>query len=372
MTIAIDGRALQGAYGGIDVYTHLLIEHLLKNDDTHRYILFFNSYRSVQQPYTWDGNRLRTVQTHIPSKLMNSALMAFGQPKIDRLIEQAAREPIDLFFMPNMNFASFSKHARIIVTVHDVSYVHFSRCQPLKGKLWHAAVAPQKLFMRADKIIAVSQSCKNDVISTFGIDPGHITVIPLGIEQQFHTEMQYRGHLPIILAFCPQERRKNIEALIEAYALARMRSGRIRESTLVLAGVVSIPKRIKHVINRLELQQSIKIVPYLSLNRRRQLLLSARICVYPSLYEGFGLPPLEACAAGIPVIAGAHSSIPRVSGAGVWYCDPYNIASICDSLIAVYSNEVLRSDMEARGKEHAQRYDWNKTAQQTLHVFNSI
>lgn len=371
MTIAIDGRALQGAYGGIDVYTHQLVMHMLQEGTQHRFILFFNGSRSFRHRFGAGNAMLKIVQTHMPSKLFNGAILACSMPKLDQYIQRAAGESIDLFFMPNMNFASFSNQARVVVTVHDASYIHYAHRQSIKGKIWHASVKPKKLLSRAQGIIVVSESCRDDIMKVFGIDGSSIAVIPLGIEKEFFLQTR-SNKLPFILAFCPQEPRKNIETLIDAYALARMRNEEIRKSLLVLAGAHGMPATIRSAISRNQLQNNVKIINYLPYERRYRLLASSRLCVYASIYEGFGLPPLEACAANVPVIAGAHSSIPRVSGDAVWYCDPYDIDSLSRSLIVMYTNEAIRSQMMCKGKDLSGRYDWNVTARKTLDFFNTI
>ncbi len=367
MTIAIDGRSLQGAYGGIDVYTHQLLLHLLKSDTTHRYIIFFNARKTVEHRFECDLTRVRVIQTHIPSRIFNAMLFLFHLPKLDLFLERIAGEKIDLFFMPNLNFAAFSPAARLMITLHDLSFLYYSQQLSWKSRLWHLTIRPHHLIERAQVLLAVSDSCKRDVQREYTISSDVIHVVPLGIEKSFfQTEASEEESLPLILAFCPQEGRKNCETLLEAFALARMKDIRFREMVLVLGGVRKIPHRIQRRIHSLGVSDAVKIIPYVPIERRYRLLQSARVCVYPSLYEGFGMPPLESFAARVPVIAGAHSSIPSVSGDGVWYCDVYDVHALAESLLLLTFNTEIRQRAIRQGAKIATQYEWSQTARETL------
>ncbi len=371
MTIAIDGRSLQGARGGIDVYTYQLLSRLFTQYTQHSYILFFNASTSFAHPFSESAN-LQIVHTHIPSKLFNTSLMVAHYPKLDEYLEKNTGRRIDLFFMPNMNFAAFSSRARVIVTIHDLNYIHYRDRQSLKGRWWHSALDPERLIKLCKGIITVSEHTKQDIVSTYRISPKNVSVVHLGVEDQFQSHTSYCEALPIILAFCPQEGRKNIESLIEAFARARTLNEELQSAYLVLAGVSTLPKRIQVAIQKLRISQWVRCVSYMTRERRFALLCSARVCAYPSIYEGFGLPPLEAFLAGVPVIAGAHSSIPEISGSGAWLCDPCNIADLSEGLCTLYTNEAVRKHLMQQGKDRAARYRWDETARQTVRVFENI
>src|SRR3989338_3477397 len=373
MTLAIDGRSLQGAQGGIDVYIRQLLTHLCRIDTANRYIIFFNGSHALRRDYVHPSWNVKIIHTRIPSKLLNASYIFFGRPFLDILIERAAGEKIDAFFLPNMNFAAFSPNARIALVVHDFSFMYFQKTQSLKSRIWHRAVRPESLLARANAVIAVSKNSKKDACALYHLSHDSVSVVPLGIEDEFRSSEATRiDQLPCIIAFCPQEGRKNITALVEAFVDACSRYEEMRGMTLVLAGATRMPRDLANFISALPHGVHIKIIPYLPLARRSKLIQSSRLCVYPSVYEGFGMPPFEACALGIPVIAGAHSSIPEVSGNAVWYCDPYNVRELSESLIRVTTDEVLRRSLIYRGGELAKTYSWERTAEQTLHILNSL
>lgn len=372
MTIVLDGRALQGAYGGIDVYAHKIFEHLIRLAPQNTYILYFNGSKKVDVERFASFPNIKIIQTRIPSRLFNASLMLLGFPKLDQYLQWLSQERIDLFFMPNMNFASFSSRAKVVVTVHDLSYLLFRRHQSFRSMLWHAAIRPVKLLSRARALIAVSDNTRNDIVSNYHIDPSHISSISLGGENETNVNVVPMETLPIILAFCPQESRKNIRTLLEAFARAREADPELRETVLMLAGVRNISSALKKSITSLGIEKSVRIVPYLPNEKRSRLFRSARLCVYPSIYEGFGLPPLEALSYGIPVIAGAHSSIPSVSGDGVWYCDPYNVNELAESIHIMYGNDTIRKILIQRGRVLPGGYSWDRTAQETLTLFTKV
>lgn len=373
MTIAIDGRALQGALGGIDVYVRRLLAAVFDSDPDTTYIVFFNGTRLINIEFLSHYKNVRILQTRIPSKLFNASLFFLHRPFLDVFIQRATGKAIDVYVMPNVNFASFSRHAKIVLVAHDFSFLHYKKYQSFRQRLWHAAINPRRLMTRADHIIAVSESCKTDAIALYGLFKKSITVIPLGIDDAFFSTVHpVKEQLPLIVAFSPQEGRKNNETLIEAFALAKKKNSHLDEAILVLAGVTAFPARLRNLIRALAIEESVRIVPYVPLNRRHRLFVQARLCVYPSIYEGFGMPPLEALAAGLPVIAGVHSSIPHVSGCGIWYCDPYNICELSESLITLYANDKLRKQMIDRGRHMVTQYRWEKTAEQTMRVCTKL
>ncbi len=371
MVIAIDGRSLQGAVGGVDIYVYQLLTHFFTHHAHHSYILFFNGSKRVTNPFK-KYSCLQVIHTGIPSKFFNISLAFFYQPKLDVLLERLSGKRIDLFFLPNLNFAAFSRQVNIILTIHDLSFVHYALQQSRKSRWWHASLRPESLIHRSQHIIAVSEHTKMDIVSTFGIPPSKISTIHLGVEDMEHANRSSIDELPMILAFCPQEKRKNIETLIEAFSCARLRDKRLESAYLVLAGVSALPHRIKSAIRKLQLTRCVRIVQTVSRERRLALLRSARICAYPSMYEGFGFPPLEASLMGVPVIAGAHSSLPEVSGSTAWLCDPYNVTELSHALVTLYTDESMRSSLIRQAAPIARKYQWSETARQTIQLFEKV
>ncbi len=371
MIIAIDGRSLQGAQGGVDIYVYQLLTHFFTHHANHSYILFFNGSKRIVNPFK-SYQCLQVIHTGIPSKLFNASLALVHRPKLDVLLERVSGKRIDLFFLPNLNFAAFSQHVKIVLTIHDLSFVHYRLQQSRKSRWWHASLRPETLIHRSQHIIAVSENTKKDVVSTFGIDSSKISTIHLGVENTNLPDRGSTGELPMILAFCPQEKRKNIEALIEAFSCARLSDERLDNAYLVLAGVSTLPPSIKNTIRKLRLTKWVHIVRAVSRDHRLALLRSARICAYPSIYEGFGFPPLEANLMGVPVIAGAHSCLPEISGSTAWLCDPYNITELSHAMITLYTDEGIRGSLIRGSATITQKYQWSETARQTIQLFEKV
>lgn len=367
MKIGIDVRCLmQKNYSGVSWYTFNLLKALFAIDQKNEYRLFYNNAKPVIMP-EFNQDNVKYVGFNYSNKLFSASLLLFNWPKIDKLISGC-----DLFFVPNLNFLAWSKNCRKIITVHDLSFLRFPEFFTLEMQFWHKLIFKKKLT-EADCLITVSQNTKKDLIEFFSVEPEKIKVVYEGVEEKFkkltsdHSEMlrvRQKYHLPdkFILFLGTLEPRKNIESIIEAFRLLAS------DYELVIGGASGW--KTKKIYQFAAKQPRIRFLGYLDETDKPVIYNLASLFVYPSYYEGFGLPLLEAMACGCPVICGNNSSqIEVVADAGL-LVDPYNLNEIRMAMEIMLYNDKMREGCIRLGLERAKEFSWEKTAQEMLKIFN--
>lgn len=383
MHIGIDVRCLaEGKRTGVQEYTLALLKELFETDQENKYILFFNAWQKATPDFSWATVYPHvTLQVfHFPNKLLNLTLWYFGFPKLDLLVGGT-----DVFFLPNLNFSAVSKKTKLVVTAHDLSFELFPETFSWKQRLWHFFVHFRRLAVHADRILSVSQSTKENLIAKYHVSPEKITVIQSGIGEQFHLmdrnnpellRIKQKYNLPykFILYLGTFEPRKNILSLIQAYeALMKLENPTFSKYNLVLAGTRGWKcEDIFEAIEESSYTEKILLPGFIDDVDKVALYNLASVFVYPSLYEGFGFPPLEAMACGVPVIASHASSLPEAVGDGGIMIDPYQPNELLQSLQAVISDPSLAQSLEEKGLLHAKGFSWKKTAEETLALFRSV
>ncbi len=178
MTIAIDVRSLAEKTGGVPAYTRNLLKALLARNDGHRYVIFTSGYHIATSMILRD---IETVALRCSNKLLNGLIAVTGLPNFDYLIEKKIGRHVDLFFVPNLNFFSCSPSTKVVVTAHDIAFHSFPHLLSPKHRRWHTLASPQRFFNRADRLIAVSDHTKRDVMDVFSVSSEKIDVVFEGI-----------------------------------------------------------------------------------------------------------------------------------------------------------------------------------------------
>jgi len=375
MRIGIDVRCLaKGRRTGVEEYTLNLLKNLFKIDSKNKYILFFNSYKASQACFGWikDYPNVKIKVFRLPNKLLNFCFWYLGWPKIDKMIGGC-----DIFFMPNIIFGSASRKTKLIVTIHDLSFERYPETFSWKKRLWHIFINPKKICQRADKIMAISESTKNDLISIYGIHPEKITVIFNGLPEKFKPISHNDGNLikikekynlpyKFILYLGTIEPRKNIVGIIRAFNMSQKYAKKnnredILKFKLVLAGYSGwLSKKIFQEAEKSEFKEKIIFIDSISDDDKEYLYNLASVFVYPSLFEGFGFPPLEALKCGIPTITSNNSSLPEVAGENAILIDPTKPTEIYEALKEILSSKELQEKLKSKP---VPEFSWRKTAE---------
>lgn len=366
MRIGIDVRSLQeNKWSGIGVYTYHLIDALLHHSRD-EYVLFSNSYAASKSYFI--NERVTGVHTQFPNTFFHPALRFLQRPHLDTLIERKTGKKIDLFFSPNLHFTALSKDVRQVLTIHDLSFELYKECYSLKRQLWHTFVEPKKQCERAGAIIVPSEQTKEDLIRLFDISNKKIHVVYPGVPGV--TDMlPAKQELPkkYLLFIGTIEPRKNIEGMLLAYKQSNAYAEGI---PFIIAGGAGW--KSNHLMKMLQETPGVRYLGYVGEKEKKALYASASAFLFPSFYEGFGFPVVEAMAAGVPVITSDRSSLPEIAHGAAYLVNPYSVGAIAVAITRVMKDGVLRERLIADGKETARIYSWKKAADQLTAVFHSL
>ena len=289
---------------------------------------------------------------------------------------------VDLFHgLDHIGIPLFSKVARYVVTIHDVIPLLWPQYVTRKHRFVVAA-ACRRLRQQADQVIVPSVATKDDVVRTLRIAPDRIAVIPWGCDERFRPDgvperlagAQRKYGLPsrYLLFVGTLEPRKNLTTLLHAYAILRAERWDEELKLVVVGRKGWLYEEIFETVRRLALQQDVIFTDFVADDDLPDLYRGARLMVFPSLYEGFGLPILEAMASGIPVVASNTSSMPEVAGEAALLIDPRNPQTMAEAMARVLADRQFRTTLTRRGIARVQNFTWGSVAEKTLALYASL
>jgi len=361
MNILIDSRCLADGVGGIPHYAKSIIAALARRNPQHRFFLFFSGLKKNQSIVNFDIQKNCSVlRATVPNKLLNMAMRTAQRPQLDSFVRHGTGMNPDIIFMPNINYAAINTRIPLVVTIHDLSFFHYPETFTWRSRLWHSSIGVERLIRRASRIIAVSDHTRHEIVEQYGIDEKKITAIP-------------HGHDDFICGAVPTAReeigiaedfflapgmgagRKNLQFLISSWVKACKPNDALRKKRLVITGLQSSLPQAENVL----------YLGTVSSKMYRSLLASASALIYPSRYEGFGLPILEAFTAGISVIASSCSGISEVGMDAYYPFDPYDEGSLVSALHDVSKPDIAQWLVQA-GKKRSLQYSWDTAADRTM------
>lgn len=378
MNIFIDTRPFRpNTFSGISEYTRLLIDRFINDYPEHHYCFFANGFRKeADMPFLKNGEHRTIANFRIPNRIFDPLNLFFHLPKIDTLF------PCDVFWSPNINILSFQNPQQRVLTVHDTSFCYpdfFSR----RERAWHWRQGYRRQIETAGHLVAPSDFTKEMLMHTFNVPEEHITRIYSGIDPIYthhtDTEEELRKFkadraLPdrFLLYSGTIEPRKNIIAVIRAFNSLKQ-SPHHKNCSLILAGSRGWSyDTIFKEVERSPYRQDIIVWGKAKHEEMRRLYRLATIFVYPSFFEGFGFPPLEAQACGTPVIASNRTSLPEILGTSALLVNPWNTSELTEAIEAFLDDSTLRKTFKERGVENAACFDWQKSAAAHMNLFVSM
>ncbi|HEY7660260.1 MAG TPA: glycosyltransferase family 1 protein [Actinomycetota bacterium] len=318
---------------------------------------------------------MRTVGWSRPRWRLEAGMSYAGSPSIDR-----ALQGVRLFHATDHLLPRLSRAASVF-TLHDTAYLGPSAGRyHLARNRWFLRTMMPRFLNRADRIITPSEHTRRDALRHYRLDPAKIEVIPEGVDDRFHpglpaetvSAIRERYRLPDRFVLCVGtiEPRKNLTTLLDAYAELRRDHPDVG---LVLAG--GLGWMVDDVIARvrsLRLERDVRLTGYVPDDEVPAVMNAADAFAYPSEYEGFGLPPLEAMACGVPVICSDATSLPEVVGDGGIQVPPHDVGAWVRALRRVLEDEEVAAALRAKGPARAARFTWTEAASRTIEVYRSV
>jgi len=338
MKLLFDARVLtHKTYTGIENYTKYILKYLSSEVELKK------AYPSTESKY------LAHLWSH------------FLLPFIDG----------DFLFCPaNIAPVFVPKNKKLVITLHDLAFLTYPKTVSKFFYIYYAFLIPFNI-RRADAIITISKASKEEILRQFPNAKHKIDVIPLGIDSKYQILDNVVKKKQLLYVGSINER-KNLIGVIEAFEKLPVEFG----FNLVIVGnfsnLFSLSQKIQKVINRAKTNKHIIFKQGLDDEALIYEYNVSTVFIFPSFYEGFGLPPLEAMACGTAVITSNISSMPEVCADAATYVDPYNIADMTNKMKILIEDKTLRKQMVKKGLERVKDFTWEKSAQAHLKVFNKV
>ncbi len=377
MRIGIDARFYGGEQSkGLGRYTQKLIEYLAANDTENDYVVFLQEkefdewsidnpkFKPVKAPYRW---YTIAEQFLMPWKIY--------------------KEKLDFIHFPHFNAPLFYR-GRFVVTIHDLVISRFptQRATTLAPWLYKIKQLAYKIVIRnaaksSKKIITVSQYSKKDIIDYFKVPEDKVVVTYESADKHAEKEYtpaeedeilkEYRIKKPYLLYVGNAYPHKNLEVLVKV--VKELKKEDKMDWQLVLVGKEDyFYKRVKQLVWSQDVEDKIIFPGFVSDEHLPVLFKKSEVYIFPSKYEGFGLPPLEAMLYGAPVLAAKASCLPEILGDGALYFDPDDVYGIIKQINKLLDSPETRSDLIVKGKEQLSKYSWQKMAKETLEIYKSL
>jgi glycosyltransferase involved in cell wall biosynthesis len=369
LRIAIDAHSVGTGLGGNETYATNLIEALADVDSSNQYTVYVTT-REARERFSnrWPNFTVRSTRPHTPLIRIPLTLSA-----------EIRRRPVDVLHVQYT--APLLVPCPVVATIHDLAFEHLP--ETFKRRSWmQMRMTVRHTAKTAAHIITGSEFSRQDIIDSYKVSPSRITVTPEAAPAVFapankaeidRVRRAYGIDDEYILAVGSIQPRKNLVRLMAAYSHLRRCSPRAKLPRLVLVGKCAwLYNETLRSIDELELQKSVTLTGYVPESDLPGLYSGALCFVYPSYFEGFGLPPLEAMKCGAAVIVGNKTSLPEVVGDAAVLVDPFDVSAIGAAIERVITDSSLRASLQAKGLERAKLFDWRETARKTLTVYEKV
>jgi glycosyltransferase involved in cell wall biosynthesis len=290
------------------------------------------------------------------------------------------REGVTLFHAPHYVLPPLVR-CQSVVTIHDCIHLMFPQYLPSRVALAYAKKSIDMAARRATRVMTVSESSKRDILRFVDTEPEKIDVIYNAYDDRFaidpreedvvRVSERYQLQSEFVLYAGNVKPHKNLERLIEAFYLVRKRG--LDHLKLVLIGdEISKYTALRRAVHRYQLHKYVRFLGYLPEETLAVMYRLAGVFVFPSLYEGFGLPPLEAMASGTPVVTSNVSSLPEVAGDAAVLVDPYDPRAIAEGIYQVLTDEKLRRDLRHKGVARAGQFSWEQSVRRVRAIYDEV
>ncbi len=368
MRVAIDARKLHDF--GIGTYIRNLLRHLSRIDELNEYVLLCHepdlgvaeqlgpNFRTVLEP---SPNYSLREQFHVPWVLH--------------------REKPDVFHAPHYVLPP-AVACRSVVTIHDCIHLMFPQYLPNRAAYAYAKASMWNAAKRSHRILTVSEASKRDILHFFNVPPEKIVVVYNAIDERFwnapreedvaRVRERYQLDHGFVLYVGNIKPHKNLVRLIEAFDELRKHGGFDELKLLIIGDEISRLPALRRAVHSHKLHKHVRFLGYLPDDTLAILYRLAAVFVFPSLYEGFGLPPLEAMASGTPVVTSNVSSLPEVAGDAAVLVDPYDVGSIVQGVQRVLTDPALAQQLRMKGLVRAREFSWERSVARTCELYKEV
>lgn len=368
MRIGIDARMYSTEFTGIGRYVHELVLNLLSLDKKNDYVLFMN------QP---EFDKYEPTTKRVTKVLVNAKHYSFAEQS--KFWWKLRKANIDLMHFTHFNAPVLYRGASV-VTIHDLT-LSFYPGKKMNSSFHKFAynIVLKRAVKHAKRIIAVSKNTKQDLVDITHTSPAKVEVIYEGVGANFTPRedketvsdllKKYNITREFMLYTGVWRSHKNLVNMVRAFALLKEDEG--YETQLVITGEENpYYPEVKRVVKELNLEHDVIFTGLVPEDELVALYQSAVFYVFPSLYEGFGLPPLEAMRCGTPVVASKASCIPEICGEeNAVFFDPYDPEDMANNMRKVLLDENLRAELREKGLKHSRKFSWERMSEKTLEVY---
>ena len=367
MRIAIDARKLRDF--GIGTYIRNILMELSRLDRDSEYVVLCRP-DDVEAGDVL-GQNFRMVPETAP---------AYSVAEQFKIPLSLARERVRLVHEPHYVLPPLIR-CRSVVTIHDCIHLMFPQYLPSRLAYVYAKASMWSASRKANKILTVSEASKRDILRFFDVPSEKVVVIHNAIDERFlapadpeRMEMarqRYQLDHPFVLYVGNIKPHKNIGRLIDAFSRAR---GRCPDDLklIIIGDEISKYPALRQSVHKHKLDKHVRFLGFQPMETLAAFYRLARVFVFPSLYEGFGLPPLEAMACGAPVVTSNVSSLPEVAGGAALLVDPYDAEAIAGGIVQAVNDDALRADLIRRGRERARSFSWTQSVRMMHQIYMDV
>ena len=372
MKIFIDARSVYAQIiSGVPEYTRLAITAMASRFPSEEFLFFANRSKAKLKKNPLENEiKGEWLNFGISNKIWSATNRLLGLPKIDKLIHA------DVYWSPHIDILSFQNPQRHALTIHDLSFVFYPEFFTWQKNFWHWRQNYDRQIKEAGRVIAVSEFTRQTIIDRFRLDERKVVRIYPGLDDFYRPKTgeseTIKRKYPFLLHVGTLEPRKNAIGAIRAFNIIKQ-SGHFKDLKLILVGARGwLYQRILAEIDRSPVKNDITVWGKATREDLRNLYRQAAAFVYPSFFEGFAFPCLEAQISGTPVIASNRGPLEEVLGTSALLVDPWKIGDLALAIESVLLDNKVKEHLIEAGRKNAERFQWQTTAEELIKTFREI